>query len=128
MEFPIEALLRSVPWSGGKALMLVVRRSRRQAGQLSHGAAGGSQPLIAELEARIAEMRTIIDTATDGVVLIGRDGTIRSISRPAEALFGFDSDDVDRQAVRLAVCHRKPARGARLSQRPVRPWRRQRAQ
>jgi PAS domain S-box-containing protein len=39
-------------------------------------------------------MRTIIDTATDGVVLIGRDGTIRSISRPAEALFGFDSDDV----------------------------------
>ena len=39
-------------------------------------------------------MRTIIDTATDGVVLIARDGTIRSISRPAEALFGFDSDEV----------------------------------
>jgi PAS domain S-box-containing protein len=39
-------------------------------------------------------MRTIIDTATDGVVLIGRDGDIRSISRPAEALFGFDSDEV----------------------------------
>ena len=50
--------------------------------------------MIAELKARIAEMRTIIDTATDGVVLIGRDGTIRSISRPAEALFGFDSDEV----------------------------------
>ncbi|RVD46793.1 hypothetical protein EN783_36500, partial [Mesorhizobium sp. M2D.F.Ca.ET.140.01.1.1] len=26
-EFPIDALLRSVPWRGGKALMLVVRRS-----------------------------------------------------------------------------------------------------
>ena len=39
-------------------------------------------------------MRTIIDTATDGVVLISRDGDIRSISRPAEALFGLDSDDV----------------------------------
>ncbi|WP_425549694.1 hypothetical protein [Aminobacter aganoensis] len=33
---------------------------------------------------RLAEMRTIIDTATDGVVLIDRDGAIRSISRPAE--------------------------------------------
>ncbi|WP_292094568.1 PAS domain S-box protein, partial [Mesorhizobium sp.] len=31
----------------------------------------------------------------DGVVLISRDGTIRSISRPAEALFGFDSDEVN---------------------------------
>src|SRR5690606_4771619 len=37
--------------------------------------------------------RTIIDTATDGVVLITTDGNIRSISRPAEALFGMDSDD-----------------------------------
>ena len=27
LEFPIEALLRSVPWNGGKALMLVVRRT-----------------------------------------------------------------------------------------------------
>ena len=27
MEFAIEALLRSVPWNGGKALMLVVRRT-----------------------------------------------------------------------------------------------------
>ncbi|MBA3448250.1 MAG: PAS domain-containing sensor histidine kinase, partial [Pseudaminobacter sp.] len=27
LEFPIDALLRSVPWNGGKALMLVVRRT-----------------------------------------------------------------------------------------------------
>ncbi|MBA3449382.1 MAG: PAS domain S-box protein, partial [Pseudaminobacter sp.] len=47
-----------------------------------------------ELHVRIAEMRTIIDTATDGVVLIDNDGAIRSISRPAEALFSFDSDEV----------------------------------
>ena len=39
-------------------------------------------------------MRAIVDTATDGVVLIAPDGSIRSISRAAEALFGFDNDDV----------------------------------
>ncbi|RWM21817.1 MAG: PAS domain S-box protein [Mesorhizobium sp.] len=95
-EFPIEAILRSVPWRGGKALMLVVRRSGDdEAAAILHGAADDqTQPDTSELKARIAEMRTIIDTATDGVVLIGRDGTIRSISRPAEALFGFDSDEV----------------------------------
>ncbi|MER9765150.1 PAS domain S-box protein [Mesorhizobium sp. M0189] len=94
-EFPIDAILRSVPWGNGKALMLVVRRSGDEAVAIPHGAADDqTQPDVSELKARIAEMRTIIDTATDGVVLIGRNGTIRSISRPAEALFGFDSDEV----------------------------------
>jgi PAS domain S-box-containing protein len=86
-EFPVEAFLQSVPWENGKALLLVLSRAKE-------GAFGGQSPLIAELEARVAEMRTIIDTATDGVVLIARDGNIRSISRPAEALFGMDSDEV----------------------------------
>jgi PAS domain S-box-containing protein len=49
---------------------------------------------VAELQARVAEMRAIVDTATDGVVLIAADSTIRSISRAAEALFGFDNDAV----------------------------------
>lgn len=95
-EFPIDAILRSVPWRDGKALMLVVRRSGEDDAPAALHAVGEepTQPDISELKARIAEMRTIIDTATDGVVLIGSDGTIRSISRPAEALFGFDSDEV----------------------------------
>ncbi|RWA76317.1 MAG: PAS domain S-box protein [Mesorhizobium sp.] len=97
-EFPIDALLRSVPWRGGKALMLVVRRAGEDEAPAPLISAANDepsqQPDVSELKARIAEMRTIIDTATDGVVLIGRDGNIRSISRPAEALFGFDSDDI----------------------------------
>lgn len=95
-EFPIEAILRSVPWRDGKALMLVVRRSGEDevTAALHPSGEEQTQPDISELKSRIAEMRTIIDTATDGVVLIGRDGVIRSISRPAEALFGFDSDEV----------------------------------
>ncbi|UCI29397.1 PAS domain S-box protein [Mesorhizobium sp. B4-1-4] len=95
-EFPIDAILRSVPWCDGKALMLVVRRSGEDEAPAALHVVGEqqTQPDISELKARIAEMRTIIDTATDGVVLIGSDGTIRSISRPAEALFGFDSDEV----------------------------------
>jgi len=90
--FPIEALLRSVPWSGGRALMLVVRRT----GDLDEDPQEPpfTQAEAETLRARIAEMRAIIDTATDGVVLIATDGTIRSISRPAEALFGLESDDV----------------------------------
>ena len=98
-EFPVEANLRSVPWRDGKALMLVLRRAgesddRSVAAAPAVPASQPAQPDVSELKARVAEMRTIIDTATDGVVLIDRDGTIRSISRPAEALFAFDSDEV----------------------------------
>ncbi|WP_292090313.1 PAS domain-containing protein, partial [Mesorhizobium sp.] len=76
----------------------VVRRSGEDEAPSAHLSAANDepnqQPDVSELKSRIAEMRTIIDTATDGVVLIGRDGNIRSISRPAEALFGFDSDEI----------------------------------
>lgn len=85
--FPIDALLRSVPWNGGSALMLVIRRT-------GEPATDQESPALTEARVHIAEMRTIIDTATDGVVLIDPDGNIRSVSRPAEALFGFDSDDL----------------------------------
>ncbi|TIU10629.1 MAG: PAS domain-containing sensor histidine kinase, partial [Mesorhizobium sp.] len=62
-EFPIEAILRSVPWRGGKALMLVVRRSGDdEAAAIPQGGADDqTQPDVSELKARIAEMRTIID-------------------------------------------------------------------
>jgi PAS domain S-box-containing protein len=92
LEFPIEALLRSVPWDGGKALMLVVRRTGEEERPAEPVPLRSAEEQ--ELRARVAEMRTIIDTATDGVVLIANDGSIRSISRPAEALFSFDSDEV----------------------------------
>lgn len=84
--FPIEALLRSVLWGAGKALMLVIRRTGDEPAT--------DTPQLAELRSRLEEMRAIIDTATDGVVLIDMEGNIRSISRPAEALFGFDDEDL----------------------------------
>ncbi|WP_311029879.1 PAS domain S-box protein [Mesorhizobium koreense] len=103
---PVEALLQSVPWKSGKALMLALRPVAQPAEQETSAeirqfplpqtasetksdAETKSSP-----EARVEELRAIIDTATDGVVLISPEGTIRSISRPAEALFGFDSDEV----------------------------------
>ncbi|MCV3242194.1 PAS domain S-box protein [Mesorhizobium sp. ZC-5] len=97
-EFPVEAHLQSVPWHGGKALLLALSRSEPViATPEPVEEAAAAQPRLveeADLENRIAEMRAIVDTATDGVVLIANDGSIRSISRAAEALFGFDNDDV----------------------------------
>lgn len=113
----VEAHLQSVRWQDRSALLLSVTKvpsnkaapaaiadpqseveSPQVAAQVFAPAdAATSTAEFAALEKRVAEMRTIIDTATDGVVLITRDNTIRSISHPAEALFGVDSAAVEGQ-------------------------------
>src|SRR5262249_48862776 len=45
-------------------------------------------------EAENRELKSIIDTATDGVVVIARDGRIAQLSRSAEALFGYETDEL----------------------------------
>ncbi|MCT7374015.1 PAS domain S-box protein [Chelativorans salis] len=85
-DVPVEAHLQSMPWENGKALMLALRPARE-------GVASRAEDAD-EVEARLMEMRAIVDTATDGIAVIADDGTIRSINRPAEALFGFDAEHV----------------------------------
>ncbi|WP_163270146.1 PAS domain S-box protein [Chelativorans alearense] len=92
-DIPVEAHLQSVPWENGKALMLALRPVREGAGEKPEGAAPRAEDAD-EVEARLMEMRAIVDTATDGIAVIADDGTIRSINRPAEALFGFDAEHV----------------------------------
>jgi len=88
-EFPVEALLQSVPWGKGKALMLAIKAT-----QAEPAAPPPLQPAIGDgedVDVRLAEMRAILDTATDGIIIINNEGAVRSVSRPAEALFGFDA-------------------------------------
>lgn len=96
-EFPVDARLQSIRWQGRSALLLALNRVEPPAPVAAPAPSPATSPFIGieEMERRVAEMRTIIDTATDGVVLIAKDGMIRNISRPAEALFGFDSETVE---------------------------------
>ncbi|WP_454744619.1 ATP-binding protein [Ciceribacter selenitireducens] len=52
------------------------------------GQAGAEQ--LARLQVEVDELRAILETATDGVVILGADGDIRSMNRAASALFNFD--------------------------------------
>lgn len=53
------------------------------------------------LQTRIDELNAILDTATDGVVLLDSAGTIRSINHSAAALFGYEPEDVTGKAFSL---------------------------
>lgn len=102
---PVRAHLQSIAWGRGKALLLALRPADRP------GEPADERP-ESDLAGRVEEMRTILDTATDGVVVIAPDGTIRSMNRPAEALFGYDDREVAGKpfAVLLAVESQRAAR------------------
>lgn len=41
------------------------------------------------------ELRAILETATDGVVIIGAEGDIRSLNRAASGLFNYDNEEIN---------------------------------
>jgi PAS domain S-box-containing protein len=45
-------------------------------------------------ESRIRELSSILDTATDGVLVLDEQGRILALNRSAEALFGYDQNEV----------------------------------
>ena len=81
------------PGAAATALMLsLVKRDARGAGagaERRPRRAPASRP-----NARIDELATILDTATDGVVVIDEHGRIENINRSAEALFGVEAGAV----------------------------------
>ena len=49
---------------------------------------------LAEARRRLREMTAILDTATDGVVILDAGGAIESVNASAEALFGLDAHEM----------------------------------
>ncbi|WP_024588380.1 ATP-binding protein [Aliihoeflea sp. 2WW] len=94
-ELPVRAHLHSIPWHGAKALMLTLLPQPQVEPVQVPMPTGDEFDDGEELRARLSEFQTIIDTATDGVILIDNDFAVRSISKPAEALFGFDSGAIE---------------------------------
>ena len=78
------ARLYSVPWANDRALMIVFEQKLRDdpMADLHPGAD------------RIEELESILDTATDGVLVLEADGTIQAANRSAEALFAADRADM----------------------------------
>jgi PAS domain S-box-containing protein len=87
----VNAQIQTMEWDGAAATLISLRRSleaefapKRRALELDARAR--------ETEAR--ELSAILDTATDGVVMLDAQARILSLNRPGEALFGFDQKEV----------------------------------
>lgn len=71
----------------------------------------------AELRARAAQLRSILETVPDAMVVIDEDGNIRQFSAAAEALWGYRAEDVlGRRLTILAAADEREAAEAGLQQ------------
>jgi len=86
---PLDGRLYSVPWNNENALLLMITT---QVAADDRGNAASLRRLQNENE----ELKSILDTATDGVLVLDRAGCILSANRSAEALFGYEAADFAR--------------------------------
>ncbi len=80
----------SAEWNGEAADLMVIRK----------GASADAPP---PREAREHELEAILDTATDGVIVLNETGRILSLNRSAEALFGYDEREVAGDAITVLL-------------------------
>ena len=83
----MEGRLFSAAWNNENALVLMIST---QAVAEDRGKAMS----LRRLENENDELKSILDTATDGVLVLDRAGRILSASRSAEALFGYEAAEI----------------------------------
>lgn len=81
----------SADWDGAPADLMVIGKA------LSVDAPPLSQ------NSRVHELEAILDTATDGVIVLNETGRILSLNRSAEALFGYDEQAVAGDAITVLL-------------------------
>ncbi|MDP9761045.1 MULTISPECIES: PAS domain-containing sensor histidine kinase [Agrobacterium] len=99
---PVKARLQSIRWEDTKALMLsLVPLEEKQAPVTAANentsaaeTASADTGSVSVLQGEVEELHSILETATDGVVLLGDDGEIRSLNRSASALFNYDNGEI----------------------------------
>ncbi|ARQ56855.1 cell division control sensor histidine kinase PdhS protein [Rhizobium sp. Kim5] len=95
---PVTARLQSVRWEDANALMLALMPVASKEDARADAGRSEARPermveKVAKLQVEVEELRSILETATDGVVVIGTEGDIRSMNRSASALFNYDEQE-----------------------------------
>jgi PAS domain S-box-containing protein len=117
---PVAARLRSIRFEESDALMLalipsapVTAQEQAAPAEDTSGTilpfvgddAASEQEDVSRLRIEVEELRSILETATDGVVIIGPEGGIRSMNRSASALFNYDEADTRGKPFAMLFAH-----------------------
>jgi len=101
-----DARLYTISWDGDSALALIFSGPRNEGATVAAAIAEATpiaEPPVAEPDvpepspvghADAEELGAILDTTAEGIVMFDADGNISSANRSAEALFGYDGDEL----------------------------------
>lgn len=87
----IESRIGRMTWLDGRAMFVTAREIPASASEASRT---DSPPPERDAENEIAELRAVLDTATDGVLVLSADGAVETVNRSAEALFGREAAEI----------------------------------
>ena len=90
---PVDVRSRTIEWRDGQAATLFSIR-RAAVDETAVARREALERSLRDSESETRELHTILDTATDGVVILDSAGNVLSLNRSAEALFGLESHDV----------------------------------
>ncbi|WP_331373349.1 PAS domain S-box protein [Sinorhizobium chiapasense] len=90
----VNAHLHSIRWEGKSALMLALAPANGSDGAQATRDGDGTAGEASRLRMEIDELRSILETATDGVVILGQEGDVRTMNGSASALFNYDEDEI----------------------------------
>jgi PAS domain S-box-containing protein len=89
----VDAHLSRIGWAGEPAFLFTLTR------RVTEPQAEQESATLTELRGRLDEVEQILDTATDGIVIVNADASIESMNRSAEALFGYESAEVKGRSI-----------------------------
>lgn len=88
-----QPILKRVDWDGAKALSLTFTKVDEPL------TSARDVPTISEQNAidmvKVSDLESILDTATDGIIVVDENGKIEKLNASGEALFGTSFDDVE---------------------------------
>jgi PAS domain S-box-containing protein len=106
----VTARLQSIRWEDKSALMMALSAvhapaiaSEATPDDTAREADRNTEIQALRMEAE--ELHSILETATDGVVVVGSDGEIRSLNRSASALFNYDDSEVRGKPFAMLFAH-----------------------
>ncbi len=93
----IEARLHTINWDGDSALALILLPSGSAVDAANPPAPIAAPAAPASGEASAEDLATILDTTAEGILMFDAEGKIRACNRSAEALFGYDGEELTRR-------------------------------
>lgn len=91
---PVKARLHAVPWDGSRALMISFLDRHDPIHEAAVDGLHLAQTALGEAEEQIAELDAVLETATDGVLVLDDKGVILKVNRSAEALFSSAREEM----------------------------------